>query len=129
VKRVVNGQTVQYIEQLAPTRYDDPLDWKYADSLLTFDGRNKAGTTVALSTAGGWTENDTITATASEPIFAGEGDVGDILLITAGSDRVRVRIAALPSSTVATVESIGEVPASLRGVPLQGWTFQRSTIS
>lgn len=129
VKRVVNGQTVQYIEQLAPTRYDDPLDWKYADSLLTFDGRNKAGTTIALSSAGGWTENDTITATASEPIFAGAGDVGDILLITAGSDHVRVRIAALNSSTVATVESIGGVPASLRGVPLQAWTFQRSTIS
>lgn len=129
VRRQVDGQTVQYIEQMAPTRYDDPLDWKYADSLLTFDGRNKAGTSIALSSTSGWTEGVDITATASDPIFGGIGDVGDILLLVAGSDRVRVRIAAVASSTVVTVESIGTVPVPLRGMPVQNWTFQRSTIS
>lgn len=129
VRRQVNGEWVQYIEQLAPTRYDDPLDWKYADSLLTYDGRNAGGALLTLTSTAGWTEGALITATAGTALFSVPGDVGDILLLQAGASRARVRITAVVSPTEATVESIGIVAEALRNVALATWTFQRSTIS
>ncbi|WCE04425.1 hypothetical protein [Pseudoxanthomonas sp. JBR18] len=130
VQRQINGQSVQYIEQMAPTRYEDPADYKYSDSLLTYDGRNTDTTTVKLdSPGGGWTENDALTLTASAAKFVGASDVGDGFVITSGESRVRVRIIGYTSSTVVTVNSIGTVPEALRGVATTGWTFQRDSIS
>ena len=128
VRREVNGQVVQYIEQMAPTRYEDPLDWKYLDSLLTYDGRNTTATTLTLTTGGGWTEDVDLTATASANLFTGASDEGDILLLEIGETRVRCRIVQYVSATVVTVRSIGTVPAPLRNVAVSGWTFQRDTI-
>lgn len=128
VRREVDGEVRQYIEQMAPTRYDDPLDWKYLDSLLTYDGRNTSATTITL-TGAGWTENDDLTATASNDIFTGPGDEGDILLLVAGDQRVRCRIVTYTSATTVVVRSIGSVPAALRNVAVQGWTFQRDTLT
>jgi hypothetical protein len=129
VQRQVNGQTVQYIEQMAPSRYSDPADYKYSDSLLTYDGRNTTATTVTLTTAGGWTEDDSLTITASMAIFTGVSDIGDGFVLTLGEDRVRVRIVAYNSPTVVTVRSIGTVPEALRAAPTTEWTFQRDTIT
>lgn len=128
VRREVDGEVRQYIEQMAPTRYDDPLDWKYLDSLLTYDGRNTSATTITL-TGAGWTENDDLTATASDDLFTGPGDEGDILLLVAGDQRVRCRIVTYTSATAVVVHSIGSVPAALRNVAVQGWTFQRDTLA
>lgn len=128
VRREVDGEVRQYIEQMAPTRYDDPLDWKYLDSLLTYDGRNTSATTITL-TGAGWTENDDLTATASNDIFTGPGDEGDILLLVAGDQRVRCRIVTYTSATAVVVRSIGSVPAALRNVAVQDWTFQRDTLT
>lgn len=128
VRREVDGEVRQYIEQMAPTRYDDPLDWKYLDSLLTYDGRNTSATTITL-TGAGWTENDDLTATASDDLFTGAGDEGDILLLVAGDQRVRCRIVTYTSATAVVVRSIGSVPAALRNVAVQDWTFQRDTLT
>ncbi len=129
VRRFINGQWVQYVEQMAPTRYDDPLDWKYADSLLTYDGRRPNGSPMTLSSTDGWNEGAVITATTGAAIFSGAGDVGNILRLAIGDEHVRVRVMAYVSPTVATVESIGSVPLALRGVAVQDWTYQRSTIA
>ena len=128
VRRVVNGQVRQYIEQVAPTRYDDPLDWKYLDSMLTYDGRNRSTTTITL-TSTGWTEADELTATASAAVFTGAGDVGDGLLLEAGGTKVRCAITGYVSSTVVTVRSIGNVPDGLRNVAVRDWTLRRDGIS
>lgn len=142
VRRVVDGQVVRYIEQLAPLEVTDNRDWFYVDSGLTYDGRNKGATTVTLSGGSTWNEDEALTLTASAPLFVGAGDVGDgfLLEVTAVvSDdagypmevtySVRVSIDEFISTTVVSVTSIGEVPAPLRGAPITGWTFQRDEIT
>lgn len=120
---------MQYIEQMAPSRYEDPADFKYADSLLTYDGRNKGGTTVRLDSASGsWTEDDPITLTASSALFVGGTDIGDGFVINVGDVHTRVRITSYTSATVVTVRSIGTIPAELRGVATADWTLQRDSI-
>lgn len=128
VSREVGGETVQYIEQMAPTRYDDPRDYFYVDSGLTYDGRNTGATTLTL-TAAGWTEDDEITITADAAIFTGASDVGDGFAISLGDVSVRLVITGYTDTTHVKARSIGTVPASLRAVALTGWVFQRDTIS
>ena len=127
VRRVVDGQVRQYIEQKAPTRQPETLDWKYLDSMLTYDGRNASITTITL-TGAGWTENNELTATASDAVFTGASDVGDGLLLQLGKDKVRCIITGFTSTTVVTVRSIGSVPAALRGAAVLQWTLQRDNI-
>ncbi|OBU70457.1 hypothetical protein A9K58_00455 [Stenotrophomonas maltophilia] len=129
VRRIINGQPVQYIEQLAPTEYADISDWKYADSLLTYDGRNTTATTLALSSAGGWGEGAALTATASTALFNPGTDAGNILQFEVAGERLRVRIIDVISPTVASVESIGNVGHAFRAVPLTAWTFQKLVIA
>ncbi len=95
VRRFINGEWVQYVEQMAPTRYDDPLDWKYADSLLTYDGRRPNGSPMTLTSTDGWNEGAVITATTGAAIFSGAGDVGNILRLAIGDEHVRVRVMAM----------------------------------
>lgn len=129
VRRIINGQPMQYIEQLAPTEYADISDWKYADSLLTYDGRNATATTLTLSSASGWAEGDALTITASTGIFNVAADAGNILQLLVGDQRMRVKIIDVISPTVASVESIGDVEEVFRGVPLSTWTFQKAVIA
>jgi hypothetical protein len=129
VKRTIDGQTKRYIEQMAPAFVEDPADWFYVDSGLTYDGRNTTATTVTLSGGTNWTEDENLTLTASASLFVGTSDEGDAFEITDGTDTVRVSIVDYVSATVVTVQSVGTVPAGLRGVALTGWTFQRDSIS
>ena len=128
VERIIGGVAQQYIEQAAPSLYDDPRDYFYVDCGLTYDGRNTTGTTLTLSSAGGWTEDDELTITADAAIFAGPTDEGDGFAITLGADSVRVVITDYTASTHVKARSIGTVPTALRGVALTGWVFQRDSI-
>lgn len=142
VRRVVDGQTVRYIEQLAPLEVDDNRDWFYVDSGLTYDGRNATATTVTLSGGVDWDEDESLTMTASASLFSGAGDVGDgflleVTAVEADVDgyplevtySVRVIIEAYTSATVVTVNPIGDVPVPLRGVALTDWVLLRDSIS
>jgi hypothetical protein len=129
VRRVVNGVSKQYIEQLAPTRYTDQADYKYLDSCLTYDGRNTTNTTITITSAGDWTETAVLTLTASAALFVGAGDVDDGFEFIVGDERARLRITEYVSATQVRAYSIGTLPVAMRGTPLQSWTFQRSTIS
>ena len=128
VKRVIDGVEHRYIEQLAPAFVDDIRDWQYADSAVTYDGRNTSDTTITLS-GGLWGDDDELTLTASASLFSGLSDVNDGFKLRAGADEVRVRISEYVSATVVKVYSIGAVPASLRAVATTDWDFQRDTIS
>lgn len=141
VRRTVNGQVEQYIEQQAPTFYADESDLFYVDCGVTYDGRNTTPTTITLASAGGWTEENEITMTASSPLFTGDSDEGDAFMLwtdVAGVDdegqatitrvKVRVLVTDYVSATQAVVRSVGDVPAQLQGVPVASWTFQRDSI-
>jgi hypothetical protein len=127
VRRVINGQVRQYIEQKAPTRQPEILDWKYLDSMLSYDGRNTGATTITL-TGATWTEADELTATASLTVFTGASDVGDGLLLQLGGEQVRCIIIEFISTTTVKVRSIGQVPEALRGAAVLKWTLQRDSI-
>lgn len=129
VKRTINGSTKRYIEQKAPAFIEDAADWFYVDCGLTYDGRNDTATTVTLSGGTAWTEDESLTLTASSALFVGTSDEGDGFSITDGTDTVRVSIIDYVSATVVTVNSVGTVPAALRSVALTGWTLQRDAIS
>lgn len=140
VERVIDGEVVQYIEQQAPTRFDDESDLFFVDCGVTYDGRNTGTGTLTLSGTG-WTENDELTITSSAAIFTGVSDVGDGFEITrdvtaAGEDgvlvtttyTVRMLIDEYVSSTVVLAHSVGTVPEALRNVATTAWTFRRDTI-
>lgn len=130
VRRVVDGQEVVYLEQLADFKVGDIRDWCYVDSALTYDGRNADGTTLTLSGGLAWDETEALSLVSSTPIFAGAGDVGDgFEFILADGTRLRVRIASFISTTSVTATPVGTVPMELRGVPATEWAFQRNTIS
>lgn len=140
VRRVVDGQEVRYIEQLAPLDVADIRDHFYVDAGLTYDGRNTTATSVILSGGVTWDGED-LALTASSALFAGVGDIGDGFLLqrtivevdAAGyplevTYSVRVKIVGYSSATVVTVNSVGQVPEQLRNVSLTDWVFQRDRI-
>lgn len=140
-RRIVNGQVEQYIEQQAPTRFEDESELFYIDAGLTYDGRNTSSTTLTLSTLTGWTEDDELTITASLAIFTGAGDIGDSFVIRRTLQelddddnpieveyKVRVVIDTAVGPTVVRAHSVGDVPVPLRNIALTDWMFQRDTI-
>lgn len=128
-RREVNGETVQYIEQQELTRFATESDMVYMDAAVTYDGRNTGITTITLTTATGWTENDELTVTASAALFVGASDVGDAFMMTLpDGTKCQVVIDSYTSATVVKGYSVGSVPAGLQGIPTTAWTFQRDTI-
>lgn len=148
-QRVVNGVAETYLEEMATSVVDDIRDWFYVDAGLTYDGRNETATTLALSTAGGWTELDTLTLTASSVTGINEGlgflasDVGDGFLLSTqvletnpGTGetalvpyKVHVQVASYSSATAVNVIPVGTVPVQLRNVATSEWVFERDTIT
>lgn len=142
VKRTINGVDHVYLEQLADSFVGDTRDQVYMDCASTYDGRNTGAGTVTLSGVA-WSETDILTLTASAAMFTGASDIGDGLLIgitvpvtdpatgvtTQERQTVRVRITGYTSATVVTVQSIGDVPASLRNVATADWELQRDTMA
>lgn len=139
VRRYVNGEWVQFIEQQAPTRYENEDEMFFVDCGLQYDGRNRGDTTLTLTTAAGWTEQDELTITASAPMFEA-GDVNDGFemwtdvqevedgVLTTRRVKVRLVIDAFDDESTVRARSIGTVPPELRQVALTTWTFQRQAI-
>lgn len=122
VKRTINGTTKRYIERFASRDFTDiRYDAYFADSFLIYDGRNTGSTTLTLSTAGGWTINDTITITASAAQFVA-GDVGNDYELTVGTSTVRIRVVTFTSTTVVSGTPSMTVPTALRNVATSTWT-------
>lgn len=140
VERFIDGETVQCIEQQAPTRAATEADMFFVDCGVTFDGRNTAGTTITISSSSGWTENDDLTITSSAALFVGATDVGDGFevwrdvttvqdgIATTARVKARLVIDEYVDATHVHARSIGALPAALRDVAVSTWTIQRDTI-
>lgn len=141
VERVIDGEVVQCVERQAPTRAATESDLWFVDCGAQYDGRNASTTTIRVDSSAGWTEQDELIITASDPLFVGASDAGDgfelwrdVTTVEDGISstvRVKVRLVidAYTDSTHVLARSIGTVPAELRAVPLASWTLQRDTIS
>jgi hypothetical protein len=131
VNRTIGGVQQRYIERLNTRMFGHARDWFFVDCGLTYDGRNTSVTTVTLATigAGGWTDDDTLRATASTPIFTGLSDVGDWLVIDYEGDPLRMEIVGYVSTTQVDVRPLRNVPVTWQAVATTNWAIGRDTIS
>lgn len=153
IRRVINGQTVRYIERMGDRFFSDQRDYFFVDSGLSYDGRNATTSpTSTMMITGGttWveTENLTLTCTGYAPFSSGsvgnwvklyistpqlDGD-GNAMTDEYGAPLMTVtllvcQINAYNSSSVVTVRSIGDVPEAFRGVAVSSWDYCPKTFS
>lgn len=133
-RRTLPDGTVKcFMESMADSFVDDPVDHFYVDCGLTYDGRNTTSTTLLLTGGVDWLEGETLTLTASSGIFTGVTDVGDGFefrtTLSGVEYSVRLVIINYVSPTIVEVESVGTVPLALRNALSLDWTFMRDTIS
>jgi hypothetical protein len=132
VRRVVNGNTVRYIERMASRHFDSLEDAFFVDSGATYDGTNTTATTVTVSGGTTWGPADVLTITASTAIFTypGTSDIGDaIVLSDSAGNKYRLTIRSTTSTTVATARVDVVLPAALRNTATALYSFARNTIS
>lgn len=144
VSRVVSGSTVQYVEYFTARKAGDAsytltTDGFFVDSGLTYNGLNlkydgtaaTAGTTLTITTGTTYVAGQSLTLTASNPVFEGAaGDVGDKWrLVGADGTSVDVTVTVNNSSTVCTVTSTSNIPASLQATATTTWYRLISAVS
>jgi hypothetical protein len=132
VRRVVNGNTVRYIERMASRHFNSLEDAFFVDSGATYDGTNTTATTVTVSGGTTWGPADVLTITASTAIFTypGTGDIGDAIVLTdSAGNKYRLTIRSTTSTTVATARVDVVLPAALRNTATALYSFARNTIS
>lgn len=125
VRRVINGQTVRYLEALADRDFTDSTlltDFVGTDCSLTYNGSATDGSTITATTGGGWTTSDLITLTASTAHFLAS-DVTNrnqvVLSLTDATtglviDRVTFSILAYISTTQVQGYAQRDIPAWAR---------------
>lgn len=121
VKRTIGSVVHRYVEVLATRTIDDIRDAIFMDCAGTYDGRNTGTTTMTLSGGTTWTEEDTLTLTASVGTFSSD-DVGNRFDLE-GSDGsiVRCTVTAYTSTTVISVKADKTVAATLRAIATTSW--------
>lgn len=136
VRRVINGQTVRYIEKFAQREYATPQDAFFVDSGLTYDGRNASAATMTATNGTTWLANDIGDVTAStasgwagfQPSDAGYNNA--IWLNDANGNRLcRAQIINWGSATNVAVKFLDPVPASIRGAAVANWTFAKTNFT
>jgi hypothetical protein len=112
VRRTIGGQTKRYVERFASRSFTDPRDAFFVDSGLSYDGRNAgAGIGFTLTTAGGWTYQDTLTFTTDGGFFSGASDEGDVIVLTDNDGAaLRLKILTYVSATEVQVLPNRTVP-------------------
>jgi hypothetical protein len=141
VRRIINGVEKRFIERFHDRQFTEVEDAFFVDCGLTFDGRNTTETTLTATSAGGWTENDELTITASADAFNGPSAVGDQLFLYYETEeydefnepvilreKVRITISTFVSTTVVRGFPISTVPESLRGTATAVWSFARDGV-
>ncbi len=131
VQRTILGQTKVNIERQSPRAFVDiTIDANFADSAVTYDGRNANQdgmhyVGVARIGGGGWTVNDNLTMTAGSALFAAT-DVTRSNLINVRNigtngvvlDEIDFLIVDYTDTTHATVQPLKDVPAWFQGINL-----------
>ncbi|BBE77435.1 hypothetical protein CRX67_03970 [Enterobacteriaceae bacterium A-F18] len=141
VQRVINGQTVRYIERLSSRLFLDDQDAFFVDCGLSYDGRN-TGNARAVTLTGGsgsWPYEQQYTLTITGGTYFTSGDVGaQIQLPYTGQDpesgadvamELRCDIVSVSSGTAVVVQVNRDVPAVLQNVATTNWQMARETFS
>lgn len=129
VQRLVNGNTVRYVERMASRTITDLASAWFVDAGLSFDGTNTSTTTMTVSGGVNWDKSETLTILASSAKFnatplAGYMTVGDAVVLTgADGNEYRLTILSVVSSTRVTAKTDITIPetANLRVVATTNW--------
>ena len=135
VKRTIGGVTKRYVERFASRQVTTIENCFFVDSGLTYDGNNATAITVTV-TGSTYLPSDTLTITASSPIFQFPStstpptDINDAIVMTdSAGNKYRLRIIGTTSTTVATAKVDVTLPVSLQNVATAVWAFARDTVS
>jgi len=132
VRRVVNGNSVRYVERMATRQVNLLKDCFFVDAGSTYNGTNLTATTVTVTGGTTWGPADVLTITASSSLFVWPGttDVNDAIVLTDSTGAsYRLKILATSSATVATAKVDKVIPVALRATPTAVWAFARDTVS
>jgi hypothetical protein len=133
VQRVVNGNSVRYVERMATRQVDLLENCFFVDAGLTYNGTNLTATTVTVTGGTTWGPADSLTITASTNIFSAfpsTSDVGDAIVLTdALGNKYRLKILATGFATTATAKVDKVLPVALRATPTAVWAFARDSVS
>ena len=129
VKRTINGSTKRYVERMNTRQFDDPADWFFVDSGLSYDGRNTTSKTITLSTSTDWTyQQGAFTATASGSTFS-MSDVGAEIHLPVGDQIIRIAITGYTSATIVTGTANRDIPVSLQSAATTDWSMARRSFT
>lgn len=155
IQRVINGQTVVYMERMSSRIWLDEINATYLDCYSTYNGTNTGSTTMTLlSPVGGFTTDGTayqqqITLQASAGYFTA-AMVGDQIVLSDAAyissigsqtpdgslaalgpkgNQVRCTIQAYTSATQVTITPSGAVPTSLQNLPITTWARAVKTVT
>ena len=128
VRRFISGPgTVRYIERMSNRLFDDVRFCTFADSFLTFDGRNTSVTEVEIIGVS-FDIGDNVVLSSSTNIFAG-GDVGDAIVFGYDSG-VNGRVIIISVSDAQTASGVIETAVTgFTTDPTTDWAFARDTIT
>lgn len=153
IRRVINGQTVRYIESMGERFFDDQRDYFFVDAGLTYDGRNTTTAPAATMTLTGgtsWTADETLTLTCSGYTPFSPTSVGnwvklyiDTVELDSDGNQVTdeygqpvivqtlcvVQVYAYTSGSVVSVRGIGTIPDAFRSVSIALWDYCPKTFS
>lgn len=135
VRRLINGTYRRYIERMESRLITDQKKAFFVDAGLSYDGTNTTSATMRVTGGTLWNNTEGLTLTSSIAEFTA-GSVGtwivlnvDSISIDASSglqvtktDSIRLLVTGYTSTTVVSVNPIGTVPASLRGVATADWS-------
>jgi len=121
IKRTIDGSVRRYLERLHTRKITDIKDSVFVDSSLSHDGANTTATTMTLTAAGGWTNEDSLTMTASASFFAATDVGNEIHLVGSGGTLIRAAIEGYTSPTVVSVRPNKDVPVAMQGVAITSW--------
>jgi hypothetical protein len=128
VRREIGSNTVRYIERFADRFDEDPIGGVYADSALSFDGRNTSDVTLTLEFPIG---PGTIILTASDDVFS-LANPPDLVTLTiedadGNSYSIRGTFASISDPTQMEITSIealaAEVQDALEGRSTTVWAL------
>ena len=140
VRRVINGQTVRYVEKMGDRFFTDQREAFFVDCGLTYDGRNTNGyatATMTLTNGVTWSDQEDLTLTCSVPRFAASGVGSWVKLYTNVTDEEGavtqimrpVQIRGFVTANVVIVRGIGAVEPAFRNVALGTWDYCPKTFS
>lgn len=136
VRRVINNQTVRYVERISSRLWDDEITASYLDCFLSFDGRNTGATLLKVFTSDGSPFDTTsrayeqlLTLQSSTPIFS-SANIGQQFFITDSvGNQVRFTVVAYISTTLVSVYPNRTVPSSLHNIYNGNWAQAVKNVS